>query len=69
MESARQAQLDLARITYAGATQAKGYQSEAILQGFYATKAEQAAYTGAGTALLSSASSTSGAYYGAKRTG
>lgn len=62
MKSAEQAQLELARIRYAGETRSQAYQSEAILQGFYKTKAEQAAYTGAGVALLGGSASALGTY-------
>jgi hypothetical protein len=64
MKSAEQAQMDLARITYAGATRAQSYTSEGVLQGFYSTKAEQAGYVGAGTALLGGAASATS--YGTK---
>jgi hypothetical protein len=59
MKSAEQGQLDLARIAYAGQTRSQAYQSEAILQGFYATRAEQAAQVGAGTSLLNAAARVS----------
>ena len=68
MESAEQAALDEARITYAGQVQATGYRSQEILLGFEAQKTREIGAIGAGASLLGGVSSAGAGYYGRSST-
>ena len=62
MESASQGELDLARIRYQGETQGRGYESAAILQGFYSKQARTAGQVGAGSSLLTGVGQAGSSY-------
>lgn len=64
MESAQQGALDLARIHYAGETQATSYTSQGILQGYYGNMARRGGNLGAGSSLIQGVGSAAGAGYG-----
>jgi hypothetical protein len=60
MESAQQGALDLARIRYAGETQATSFTSQGILQGFYGSMARRAGNLQAGASIIGGIGSAAG---------
>jgi hypothetical protein len=68
MDSAAQAQLDLARVRYGGEVGSRAYQSEANIQKFYGKQAQAGAiggYVGAGASLLGGVGKAYAGYKGA----
>jgi hypothetical protein len=61
-QSALTSKLNEARIRWSGENQRQGYQSEAVLQGFYGASAARGGYLAAGTNLLTAAAKGYGAY-------
>jgi hypothetical protein len=62
IESAGQAELNARRTRYAYETNAKGFESEAILRGFESRSTRRAGYVQAGSSLLSGLSTTYASY-------
>lgn len=63
MESARQAEIDQARIAYGGEISAAGYENQRRLQGVYGQNAGAAGSTNAGISLLGSSANLLNTYY------
>ena len=69
IDTAAEAELDLARVRYQGRVRSTTYQSEANLYKFAAKKTQQQGYVSAGASLLQGAANAYGAYYGGTTSG
>ena len=69
IDSAAEAELDLARVRYQGRVRSTTYQAEANLYKFAAKKTRQQGYVSAGASLLQGAAGAYGAYYGGTTSG